>query len=328
MDARKLARRAARPVARVAGTTVAAAIEASLRATSLRAGVAVVYHSIAARTGEPAFELVPPHGAALYEAQLRHLARRYRVVSATELPAAVAARRRGERFPVAVTFDDDLASHVELALPALRRLGIEATFFLTGATLEQPFCFWWERLQRAVDAGAPVPPPGGGRAERAAPAMIRTLGRAAEALPPGARDSWAELLLEAAGPDPQEGGLRAARVRALVEAGQVVGFHTRRHDPLPALDDAQLAAAMRVGRDELAAAAGTSIDTIGYPHGRADGRVAAAARSAGFELGYTTVEEAVTPSSDPLLLGRFNPSYRSTGHFALQVVRLLLGAHR
>ena len=61
-----------------------------------------------------------------------------RIVRAEDLPAMVAARRRWHRFPVAITFDDDLASHVRLALPALTRLGVQATFFLTGATLEGP----------------------------------------------------------------------------------------------------------------------------------------------------------------------------------------------
>jgi hypothetical protein len=56
--------------------------------------------------------------------------------------------------------------------------------------------------------------------------------------------------------------------------------------------------------------------------------VAATARGAGFACGYTTTEVAVTPASDPLLLGRFNPSYRSPGHFALQLVRILAAAHR
>jgi peptidoglycan/xylan/chitin deacetylase (PgdA/CDA1 family) len=321
-------RRVARALLRIGGEPTAAAVEALLRRSGLKAGVAVAYHSVAAASGEPAVELVPPHGAALFEAQLRHLTRRYRVVAAAELPAAVAARRPGEPFPAAVTFDDDLASHVELALPALRRHGIAATFFLTGSSLEGPFCFWWERLQRALASGTPVPPPTGGtpRARRAE--EIRGLGLAAEGLPPQQRERWSERLLEATGPDPERAGLRAGGVRALVEAGQTIGFHTRRHDPMTTLDDERLAAAVRDGRAELEATAGERATVIGYPHGRADERVAAAAREGGFDLGYTTAETAVTLSSSPMLLGRINPSYRSTGHFAVQLVRALIAAHR
>jgi peptidoglycan/xylan/chitin deacetylase (PgdA/CDA1 family) len=161
-----------------------------------------------------------------------------------------------------------------------------------------------------------------------APTEIGRIGRAAEDLPPQQRDDWSEKLAEAARAGPDGAGLRAAAVRRLVGAGQSIGFHTRRHDALTTLTDEQLATAMQTGRDELEALAGARLGVIGYPHGRADERVADAARAASFDLGYTTAEEAITPATPPFLLGRINPSYRSTGHFALQVVRALATAQR
>jgi peptidoglycan/xylan/chitin deacetylase (PgdA/CDA1 family) len=321
-------RRAARAIARAIGVPVAVALERVLRLSQLRAGVALAYHSVAEQGGNPQTELVPPHSLRLFEAELRHLARRYRLVRAAELPEAVASRRRSQRFPVAVTFDDDLACHVRQALPVLERLGVSATFFLSGASLDAPFSFWWERLQRAYARGEPQVHtlvedlPAG--AELRPPLSIHEVGRAVEALDPERRDAFAEGLLEAAGPDPADTGLRSSDLRTLVEAGMEIGFHTRRHDGLPALSDGALAHAMRDGRRELETITGSSITVIGYPHGRADGRVASAARAAGFRVGFTTKEAAVRPSSNPLLLGRINPSYRSLGHFALQLVLTLL----
>jgi hypothetical protein len=52
--------------------------------------------------------------------------------------------------------------------------------------------------------------------------------------------------------------------------------------------------------------------------------VAAAAREAGFRSGFTSRPEAVTSDSDPLLLGRVEPSFRSKGHLALQLAGCLL----
>lgn len=43
---------------------------------------------------------------------------------------------------------------------------------------------------------------------------------------------------------------------------------------------------------------------IAYPHGKADGRVAGAARAAGYELGLTGSPTRADPSTDPLLIGR------------------------
>src|SRR5207248_5880950 len=124
-------------------------------------------------------------------------------------------------FPIAVTFDDDLASHLQLALPILRRTGVQATFFLTGATLRGPFSFWWERLQRAVDAdeqgipqlfaAAGAKPP-----VAATRSSVHALGRIVEGLDPNSREVFAESL---PAPEDPETGLSADGVRALADAG-------------------------------------------------------------------------------------------------------------
>ena len=116
----------------------------------------------------------------------------------------------------------------------------------------------------------------------------------------------------------------AAAVRELVRRGFRVGFHTRRHDRLTALDDEALDAAMRDGRRELDELAGAATDAIAYPHGRADRRVADAARRAGFRLGFTGVTCAASPEADPLLIGRVHAAAPSPGAFALALVRGLV----
>jgi peptidoglycan/xylan/chitin deacetylase (PgdA/CDA1 family) len=291
-----------------------------------------MYHSVGDPQGNPERELVAPHGTPLFEDQIRFLERRYRVVAAVDLLEATRRRRRGQRFPVAVTFDDDLGCHASVALPALRRVGITATFFLSGASLSEPYSFWWERLQRAFDrgledisglvGGSPAPD------NRFPPGTIHEVGLRIEEMAPSARDAASERLLEQLGPDPADAGMRAADVRVLTDAGMTIGWHTQRHDRLPALDDEALATAMTLGREEIETLAGYRLTSIGYPHGRADERVAAAARAAGLTTGFTVAGEPVAPDSDPLLLGRIAPTYRSLGHFALQLVLELLATPR
>jgi len=294
-----------------------------LRLTGRRAGVALMYHSVDRRAGDPARELVPPHDVRLFERQLRHVVRHYEVVPADRLLEAVTARRRGQRFPVAITFDDDLASHATIAAPTLRRLGVSGTFFLSGASLDGPFSFHFERLQRAWDSGVPDVPVLV-TATSAGPTSLHGLGQAMVEMPPEERDRVADKLLEAAGPDPKGAGMRREQVREVVGAGMTVGFHTYRHDPLTGLSDSQLEEAMRRGRDELAEVTGAPVDVIGYPHGRADERVASAARAAGFTFGYCTRRVPVTPGSNPWLLGRFGPSLRSVGALALELAFTLV----
>jgi peptidoglycan/xylan/chitin deacetylase (PgdA/CDA1 family) len=266
---------------------------------------------------------VPALGTELFAAQVRHLASGYRLVEASELLAATRERRRGERFPVAITFDDDLSSHVDAAAPILSSAGATATFFVSGASLHGPHRFWWERLQAALDDDLDLseldlhPAPN--------KAAIHEVGLRIQSLPPRSRDELDARLTVLVGPDPQESGLRAEALRRLAASGVEIGFHTRRHDALPALGDAELAEAMRAGRSELEDVVGP-LQTISYPHGLADARVAAAARAAGFEAGFTGVPAAVTSGSDPLLLDRVSPSYASLGELAFDVAWTLCRA--
>jgi peptidoglycan/xylan/chitin deacetylase (PgdA/CDA1 family) len=131
-------------------------------------------------------------------------------------------------------------------------------------------------------------------------------------------------LLALAGPDPSDAGLSAQAISRLVAAGHTIGFHTRRHDSLTQLDDAQLDRALDEGRADLAEIVRYPIDTLAYPHGYADSRVARAAGRAGFRLGFTVSRCATTPAADPLLLGRFDPLSDSLGAFALGTFRTLL----
>ncbi|MGI8886666.1 MAG: polysaccharide deacetylase family protein [Gaiellaceae bacterium] len=307
------------------GVPLSSPIELLIRHSSRRVGVALIYHSVDPVQGEPERELVPPHGSGLFEAQVLHLTRRYRVVPADRLLQSVMERKRGDRFPVAITFDDDLQCHEDVVLPILLRAGATATFFLSGSSLERPFAFWWERLQRAMDSFPATLETSPSRlvADRAT-LSIHEIGRIIERMSPAERDVTSAALAESVGPDPPGSGLRAKGVRALHDQGMGIGFHTLRHDPLPSLDADALERALTSGRDELEAITGRKLTTIAYPHGHVDSRVAAAARSAGFELGFTTRIQPVHPSSDPLLLGRLSPSYKSIGHFAVQLLWLVI----
>ena len=292
-----------------------------LRWSDRKVGIALLHHRVGDPPGDPETELSPALGTAEFERQLERLASRHRVVRASALLQAVATRRRGERIPVAITFDDDLSSHRRVSAPALLRHGLTATFFLSGASLERPYRYWWERLEEAFDRGLDVAEtlnlPGNG---------LHELAGAIRELDPARRAEVAERLGALVGPDPADAGLRADDVRWLADAGFEIGFHTRDHHYLPNLDDAALRDAMSEGRDRLAAVADQPLESIAYPHGGVDPRVAAAARAAGFKTGFTTGAEAATASTDPLLIGRVDPVYHGDGAFAADLAWRLLAA--
>ncbi len=287
----------------------------ALRDSDRRAGLILLYHEVGDRDGDPRRELVPAISRVRLARQLAHVRRHYRLVELPDLPSAVAARRRGEPFPVALTFDDDRGHHATHALPELQEAGAPATFFLCGSFLgEGPRDFWWQRLQRAVDGGADVAPLVGG-------GTIHQLGQVMEALAPDRRDAVADELEYLAAGAPAGEVLTTQEARRLPH----IGFHTRRHDTLTSLDDERLAHALVDGRAGLAEVAGYPVDTIAYPHGSFDYRVVEAARKSGFVIGLTCEEEAVTPNSDLLALGRYEPPAGAlTGEFAFDLVRILI----
>jgi peptidoglycan/xylan/chitin deacetylase (PgdA/CDA1 family) len=73
----------------------------------------------------------------------------------------------------------------------------------------------------------------------------------------------------------------------LVQDGWEVGSHTRTHPRLTHLDDAALQAELEQSREEILTNLGTACDTIAYPYGDVDPRVANAAAAAGYVAGAT-----------------------------------------
>jgi peptidoglycan/xylan/chitin deacetylase (PgdA/CDA1 family) len=310
-----------RPVARTDG--------AVQRLSRRAAGLAVLFH----RVGDPQQTWddgkYPRLSPRFFEAQLRHLIERYRVVPASELIEAARRRRRGEPFPVAVTFDDDSPSHVTDAAPILQRFGVPATFFVSGASLDGPRSFWWQRLDRAMERGAigreelseMVPAAGG------VPPGLREMVQIADDIelmtPEQLRDLESELGRRA-GPDPEDAVLDASGLRKLVAAGFEIGFHTLRHLNLSTLDSAELGLAMGEGRDRLAEAIDRELTLIAYPGGKWNPHVLEAARGAGFLRGFTTEPRAVLPDSNPLCLGRVDSGWCTTlGQVELSLTRAL-----
>lgn len=322
----------ANPIREVARHGRASVLRWLARMSRRRVGLVLVLHGVAAETGDRRNEIVPPIGRHDLERHVRHLRRHYEVVAPSTIQASVARRLRGQRIPVALTFDDDLASHAEEAAPVLRRFGVPAAFFVCGASLDTSDRFWWEDLQVALDRGALDPSDMSGVAPEITEAAVARhdrgparLAAAIEELSPEARAVIARALRQRVGALPPTAGLRREAVGALADAGFEVGFHTFRHDRLPPLDDAALDAALRDGRAAVEAVIGRPLTALSYPHGRADGRVAAAAARHGFLVGFTGDSRVVTESDDPLLMPRIEPTAASPGAFAMQMSRFASG---
>lgn len=300
-----------------------------MRLSRHRAGVVLMYHRIEPRRGDPLKDLSPALHRDSFEAHLRHLVKHYRVVSAAEVRSVARDRRRGARFPVAVTFDDDSRTHIDHALPLLKQFGVTATFFLNGISLGSPRAYWWELVEMArADGGRwedVLPPEVYDRAQATTTgeASAIEISYAVQAMAPEDRRSWSDALARRLRADPEDSGIRADEIRRLRDHGFGIGFHGTNHEPLALLNEATARSELSAGRARLEQAAGCPIEMIAYPFGSVNSRVAELASAEGFRLGFTVQEVAVADHSHPLLLGRVDANIESVATFGRRLLSVL-----
>jgi len=268
----------------------------------------LVYHRIAPCESAADQVIVPTVSPELFRDHVRALTEVIDLVGLDTLLDERDPRRSRGRAAVALTFDDDLPSHVEYALPILEELRVPATFFLSGRALLGLGAYWFQDLE----------------------VIVRTFGtaRAAELLNAGPADLTELALRCQADAELRQrvrdcaAALHPARVldRAGIErlrhAGMPIGFHTASHDALPPLNDGELTQVLHRGRTELESAAATTIAYFAYPYGQADARTAHAVRGAGFVAAFTGQPSPVRQGVDPYRIGRWEPG-------AVSVPRLL-----
>ena len=91
----------------------------------------------------------------------------------------------------------------------------------------------------------------------------------------------------------------------LAEAGWEIGSHTRTHPHLTQVDDARLRDELERSRAELEDGLGRPCSSLAYPYGDLDGRVAAAARAAGYSAAGGVLPGRLS-ARDPLRFPRIS----------------------
>jgi len=269
--------------------------------------VVLLYHRVADLERDPQLLAV---GRANFESQVRMLAGSYRMLSLTELLAALQRRTVPDR-AVVVTFDDGYADNLTAAEPVLAAHGVPATVFVSSGHVGAEHGFWWDELERLVLCPGSLPrhidleTPGGSYSARltdcrtysdsdaernaswnvlapdanARQELYRRLAAFLRPLAPGDRESALEQLRGLAQIDSGDTTDPRATHRPLTEqevarldASTVVdvGAHTLRHAVLSSLTPDEQRAEIAADRDALATMCGRSIGTFSYPYGDLD----------------------------------------------------------
>jgi peptidoglycan/xylan/chitin deacetylase (PgdA/CDA1 family) len=267
--------------------------EAVRRINALRGrSLVLVYHKLSEEVRQTP-SVVPSIPADLFRAHVEALGD---VGTIVPLESLIHDVRRDGRPRFALTFDDDLTTHVDQALRILVDEAIPATFFLSGRSLHGLGPYWFEVLEELIDV----------RGVSEVGRLLGVNGTALDLVEVCETDASRCRLIEAEASG-TEAGLDRTQIRALADAGMAVGFHTLHHQVLTGLDDRALTTALEDGRDELALAVGRPLSLLAYPHGKVDRRVAEHAREAGYEAAWTGRPEPIHRRSDRFVLGRWEP---------------------
>ncbi|HEU5192062.1 MAG TPA: polysaccharide deacetylase family protein [Methylomirabilota bacterium] len=277
---------------------------------------------------DPFFRALP---TAVFERQMRHVARNYRVLPVEEL---VERLERGglPRNALAITFDDGYRDNLTHAAPILSRLGLPATIFLaTGfvGTAEVP---WFDRLAHGLkrSVATSVGTPWGEYFDLAdVPARLCAMGRALEHLkrvPDEERHRQLEALLVALGVTDQRSFknlmLSWDDVHALRGLGFTVGAHTVNHPILSRVSPQRAWTEILGARTMIESACGTAPRAFAYPNGGAEDyteTVKRLVREAGFTCAVTTRFGLNTPKTNPWELRRGGPWEHHLPTFALKL---------
>jgi peptidoglycan/xylan/chitin deacetylase (PgdA/CDA1 family) len=215
---------------------------------------------------------------------------------------------------VAVTFDDGFADNYTHAFPVLRTRRIPACVFLSTDYIGSDRPYWFEAIAGLLMA-APVRsvklPSLGHALPRADEHAIRredirlALSELKRMPDEVRRSSLGALGLQMHGPADARVGEGAhamnwSQVREMAQAGVEFGSHGASHAVLSRLDATDLARELTDSKLTIERATGAPVTAIAYPVGGEDSigdRVVAAARDAGYRVGFTY--ERGTNSADP-----------------------------
>jgi len=219
-------------------------------------------------------------------------------VSLTEVLEAIQGRGGLPPGAVLITFDDGDRSVLDAALPGLRSAGIPGVAFVVAGLLDTDDPFWWDEVERLVQAGARLPELNGQGPAHA----VRLL--------KGVSDEQRVQLIEDLRGQRPDVRLRRPQLRgkdlvALETGGIAVGNHSLTHPCLGRCSDGQVREEIGEAHRILESALGHPPESFAYPDGDWDARAGAALRDLGYRAAFLFDHRASTlPVQDPLRISR------------------------
>ncbi len=305
------------------------------RSTGSKFGI-LCYHRVGTE-GVPFHSKLDP---ALFEAHMRYVKKRYRVVPLGQLVREMLASEN-VRPTLAITFDDgyrDLFTH---AFPTLQKYQIPATVYLIGHCMETGEAPWYDRIFAGFTAfsGTCLELEARGTRRFFLDTLQARLAAAWEivcylrSIPDTARRRWCADFDQQMRPPIESLESRMLdwdQVRAMQGGGMFFGAHTMNHPAVSQLDPAAFKDELVDCKKLLETGLDASVEDFAYPFGKlTDGSSISQdfIVRAGYRSAVTTIQGFNSPGANPFMLRRLqigNECPMST--FAFNLSRLYLEA--
>ena len=268
---------------------------------------------------------------ALFEQEMRFLARHYKVVSLREV-----AKRLSQGGPpepvVAVTFDDGFQDNYRNAFPILQRYGLPATIFLTTGSIDSREPLWFEKLSLAVkktsqtfiDIEIDLPRRIWMRTEAERLRGKNQIIALVRSLPDTERQQWVADIVVQLGesPNAEDTMLTWDQIRLMKPKGIDFGGHTVTHPFVSRLLPQQAVWEVSECKRRIEAELQAPVEHFAYPNGR-EGDFEAwnkkVLQEAGYEAAVSTLWGVNYPSTDPMELKRGQPWEEKPSVFAAKL---------
>jgi len=268
-----------------------------------------------------------------FEMQMEYIAKHFPVISLDKLANGEWAKG-GEKFCLAVTFDDGYRDNYLNAFPILKRLGVPATIFLTTGCIEKSTLPWYDQV--SLGFKLTTRPSLNLRGLGGPEATMDSTGTRLLAMRETLEWLWGLPTSERLRSLPElfhalrvptslnlpNFMLNWDEVREMGKQGIGFGAHTVRHPVLSKTSRDGVVEEIQESKKNIELQIRQPVRHFAYPFGRcgdftADTKVIL--REAGFETAVTTIPGYNGLNDDPLELKRFSPWAQDRGMFALQM---------
>jgi peptidoglycan/xylan/chitin deacetylase (PgdA/CDA1 family) len=252
-----------------------------------------------------------------FEAHIRTLAQRFAPVTIEQVTQFAQGRASLPRRAVAVTFDDGFADNYDCALPVLMRYGVPAAFYIMVNAVDTGALPWYCRLNYAFRTASKLEwtDPELGQSYKIGTSQGREVAfrRACEIGAKKVRslqDDFVRGVESSLEVQPSASGVMLTweQVRALKQAGHIIGGHTLSHPNLAHVSQEEARSEVLGCKRRLEKAIGEAVDHFSYPHPALNPQwtrqTLQITREAGFKSAVLTTCGLVRRGDEPLALKR------------------------